>query len=42
MTHRSSSASMIASRPMIACIRLVESTTAAIVPARTPATRATA
>ena len=39
---KSSSASMIASRPTIACIRLVDSTIAAIIPARSPAIRAVA
>ena len=39
---RSSSASMIASRPTIACIKLVDSTIAATVPARSPAMRAVA
>ena len=39
---KSSSASMIASRPTIACIRLVDSTIAAIIPARSPAMRAVA
>ena len=39
---KSSSASMIASRPTIACIKLVESTIAAIIPARPPAMRAVA
>ena len=39
---RSSSASMIASRPTMACIKLVDSTIAAIIPARSPAMRAVA